>query len=102
MSSMDSKRTTRRQILKAAGAVAGGWTLSHVFPSAFSAAAPLFAQQAGAPANPGLEAARTRFGKAAIESTKLSDNLTLFRGPGGNVVVPVSYTHLTLPTIYSV
>jgi glyoxylase-like metal-dependent hydrolase (beta-lactamase superfamily II) len=46
----------------------------------------LFAQQGGA-ANDALAAARARFGKVPIESTKLSDNLTLLRGPGGNVVV---------------
>ena len=86
MNSADTKRATRRQILRATGALAGGWALSHVFPNAFAVAAPLLAQQGGA-ANDALAAARARFGKAPIESTKLSDNLTLLRGPGGNVVV---------------
>ena len=34
-----------------------------------------------------LAAARARFGKVPIESAKLSENLTLLKGPGGNVVV---------------
>lgn len=81
------KGTTRRRILQATGAIAGSWALSQLFPPSLAAAALFPPAQSGAPANPGLEAARARFGKAEIESTKLSDNLTLFRGPGGNVVV---------------
>jgi glyoxylase-like metal-dependent hydrolase (beta-lactamase superfamily II) len=82
----NTKQATRRQILRATGALAGGWALSHVFPNAFAGVAPLLAQQGGA-ANDALAAARVRFGKVPIESTPLADNLTLLRGPGGNVVV---------------
>ena len=81
------KRTTRREILQATGALAGGWALSHIFPSAIAGATPRFAQQGGAAAVDALAAARARFGKVSISSTKLSDNLTLLMGPGGNVVV---------------
>jgi glyoxylase-like metal-dependent hydrolase (beta-lactamase superfamily II) len=79
-----SERATRREILQATKAIAGGWALSNLLPLGLAGAAR--SPQQTAP-NPGLEAARTRFGKAPLESTKLSDNLTLFRGPGGNVVV---------------
>ncbi len=82
-----AKRATRREILQAAGALAGGWALSHVFPKLLAGAMPRFAQQGGAAAGDALAAARARFGKAPIESAKLSENLTLLRGPGGNVVV---------------
>jgi cyclase len=81
------KRSTRREILKATGALAGGWALSHVFPEALAGATPPFAQQGGAAAVDALAAARARFGKVPISSTKLSDNLTMLMGPGGNVVV---------------
>jgi glyoxylase-like metal-dependent hydrolase (beta-lactamase superfamily II) len=80
-------RTTRRQILQGAGALVGGWALSDIFPKALAGAIPRAAQQSGATAADALAAARARFGKVPIESTKLSENLTLLRGPGGNVVV---------------
>jgi cyclase len=81
------KRATRRDILQTAGALAGGWVLSHLFPKALAGATPLFAQQGSAAPADALAAARARFGKVPIESAKLSENLTLLRGPGGNVVV---------------
>ena len=81
------KRATRRDILQTAGALAGGWALSHLFPKALAGATPLFAQQGSAAPADALAAARARFGKVPIESAKLSENLTLLRGPGGNVVV---------------
>jgi cyclase len=81
------KRATRREILQAMGAIAGGGALSSIFPNAFASATPRFAPQNGAAANDALAAARARFGKVPISSTKLSDNLTLLTGPGGNVVV---------------
>jgi cyclase len=81
------KRATRREILQAAGALAGGWALSHVFPKGLAGATPLFAQQGGATPGDALAAARARFGKVPIASAKLSENLTLLQGPGGNVVV---------------
>jgi len=82
-----AKQSTRRELLRATTALAGGFAASHLLPPDFAAAASRSEQQGGTASNPGLEAARTRFGKAPIESVKLSDNLTLFRGPGGNVVV---------------
>jgi len=82
-----AKRATRREILHATGALAGGWALSHVFPKALAGVTPWFARQGGAAGGDALAAARARFGKVPIESAKLSENLTLLRGPGGNVVV---------------
>jgi cyclase len=81
------RRATRREMLQATGALVGGWTLSQVLPKALAGATPRFAQQGGAAAADALAAARARFGKVPIESTKLAENLTLLRGPGGNVVV---------------
>ena len=81
------KQTTRREILRGAGALAGGLAVSHIFPKVLSSAMPRFAQQSGAPNGDALAAARARFGKVPIEATRLSETLTLLRGPGGNVVV---------------
>jgi cyclase len=81
-------RATRREMLRATGALAGGWALSRFFPNALAVAAmPGSAQQGGITAADALAAARARFGKVPIASTKLSDNLILLQGPGGNVVV---------------
>jgi cyclase len=87
MNSLVGERATRREILRASGALAGGWALSQMFPAVLHGAAPAGAQEAKPSPAEALAAARARFGKAPIESTKLSDNLTLLRGPGGNVVV---------------
>jgi cyclase len=81
------KRATRREMLQAGGALAGGWALSQLFPKALAGATPRFTQQGSAAPADALAAARARFGKVPIESAKLSENLTLLRGPGGNVVV---------------
>jgi cyclase len=81
------KRNSRREILRATGILAGGWALSQVSPPMLADAAPRFAQQGSAAPADSLAAARARFGKVPIEAAKLSENLTLFRGPGGNVVV---------------
>jgi cyclase len=81
------KRATRREILQGAGALAGGWMLSQLFPKVFAGAMPTLAQQNVAAGADALATARARFGKVLIESAKLSENLTLLRGPGGNVVV---------------
>ncbi len=79
--------STRRQLLRTAGALTGGWALENILPKALCAASAGVAAQNGAATNEGLAAARARFGKVPITSVKLSDNLTLFQGPGGNVVV---------------
>jgi len=80
-------RPTRREILKASGALAGGWALWQLSPKALAGATTFLKGQGSAAPADALLAARARFGKVPIEATKLSDNLTLLRGPGGNVVV---------------
>lgn len=86
MNPMDRARATRREVLRATGAFAAGWAVAQVFPGALRAAGATFAQEAKPSPAEALAAARARFGKVPIESTKLADNLTLLRGPGGNVV----------------
>ena len=81
------KRATRREILQATGALAGGWALSQHFSRSARGRDAAIRAAGGAAGADALAAARARFGKVPIESTKLSDNLTLLTGPGGNVVV---------------
>ena len=81
------KRSTRREILQGAGALAGGLAVSHLFPGALAGATPRFARSSAAAPIDGVVQARHRFENTPIESVKLSDSLTLLMGPGGNVVV---------------
>jgi cyclase len=82
-----TESSTRREILRAAGMLAGGWALSHALPMGLSGATPLFARPVVATPIDGVAQARLRFEKTPIESVKLSESLTLLMGPGGNVVV---------------
>jgi glyoxylase-like metal-dependent hydrolase (beta-lactamase superfamily II) len=95
----DKSGLTRRQLLQGGGVLAGSAIFAYVFPNSLfarpgalsaraAAAAAGYAQQgaAKAPADP-VAAMRAQMGAIPIESTKLSDNLTLLSGPGGNVVV---------------
>src|ERR1700691_147531 len=86
-SSYNDKLSMRREILRGAGALAGGWALSQICPQAIVGAAPRFPPPAGAIPINGVAEARLRFANTPIEFVKLSDNLTLLMGPGGNVVV---------------
>lgn len=81
------RQFSRREIMRAAGRLAGGFAASQMFPVAVPKAAARTEQEGGTAAADALAAQRARFGKAPIESTKLSESLTLLRGPGGNVVV---------------
>jgi len=73
-------------MLRSTGILAGGWALAHVFSSALADAASGPAQMSREAAAAAMAQARARFGNVPIEATKLSDNLTLLTGPGGNVV----------------
>src|ERR1700722_4851836 len=79
-------KNTRREFLRATGALAGGCALSLIIPKGLECAAPQPSPQARTAAE-AFAAARARFGGLPIQSTTLSDNLTLLIGPGGNVVV---------------
>jgi cyclase len=82
-----SRLTTRREMLRWSGGIAGGALLARLFPEALLARPLAYAQQAGAaPADP-LAAMRAQMGATPMETVKLADNLTMLSGPGGNVVV---------------
>lgn len=77
------KQTSRREMLRNSAVLAGGAFLTQLFPtSLLRAAAP---QQA--PATDAAAAIRAQMGAAPITPQKLTDNITLLSGPGGNVLV---------------
>src|SRR5260370_15828713 len=82
------KQTTRRAMLRDSAALAGSAFLAQLFPGALMrASAAVYGQQAAAPAVDRVANLRAQMGAAPIQAQKLTDNLTLLSGPGGNVVV---------------
>jgi len=85
-SDLFQKQTTRREMLRGSAALAGSAFLAQLFPgSLLRAGVPGYPRQAAA-ADPAATF-RAQMGAAPIQSQKLTDNLTLLSGPGGNVVV---------------
>jgi glyoxylase-like metal-dependent hydrolase (beta-lactamase superfamily II) len=76
---------TRRDLLRTAGVLGGGAALASLFPPSIARGSTLL-QQAPDPAA-AAAAARAGTAKTPIDVTKLTDTLTMFSGPGGNVVV---------------
>ena len=79
------KRTSRRDILRGSVTLAGTF-LAHLFPATLrraSAAAPALAPSAADL----LAYMRAWFNMFPLETQKLADNVTMFDGPGGTVVV---------------
>ena len=82
------KETTRREMLRDSATLAGSAFLAQLFPgSLMRASAAVYGQQAAAPAVDRVGNLRAQMGAAPIQAQKLTDNLTLLVGPGGNVVV---------------
>ena len=73
--------TSRREMLRNSATLTGGAFLAQLFPASLLDAG----QQA--PASDPLAAMRAQMGAVPISPHKLTDNLTLLSGPGGNVVV---------------
>jgi len=73
---MQPSTASRRDFLRTAGVFGTAAFLSGALPGEW-----LFAQA------PTPDAIRARMGGIAIQTTKLADGVTLFAGPGGNVVV---------------
>lgn len=83
-----AKRTTRREMLRATAAFAGGAVLTRFIPEPWVARAATWVppQEAAAPADQ-LAAFRAQMASAPLVAEELAENLTLLSGPGGNVVV---------------
>jgi cyclase len=81
------KQTSRRNILRGSITLAGSAFLAHLLPATFlHASAAGYAQQAPSPADL-LAYMRAWFNTFPMETQKLADNITMFDGPGGAVVV---------------
>ncbi len=79
--------TSRRGMLRDSAALAGSAFLAHIFPARLLRASPAgYAQQAPSPADL-LASMRAKFNAVPMETQKLADNITMFDGPGGSVVV---------------
>jgi glyoxylase-like metal-dependent hydrolase (beta-lactamase superfamily II) len=81
------KQTSRREMLRGSATLAGSAFLAHLFPPTLvRASAAGYAQQAPSPADL-LASFRAQFNAVPMETQKLADNVTMFDGPGGAVVV---------------
>jgi cyclase len=86
-SSFLQKQTSRRDILRGSVTLTGSAFLAHLFPAALiDASAAGQARQSLSPADL-LASMRAQFNRVPIEAQKLADNVTMFDGPGGAVVV---------------
>jgi cyclase len=81
------KQTSRREILRGSVALAGSALLANFFPATLlSASAASYPQQAPSPADL-LADMRARFNAAPLKTQRLGEDVTMFSGPGGSVVV---------------
>jgi glyoxylase-like metal-dependent hydrolase (beta-lactamase superfamily II) len=81
------KQTSRRDILRGSVTLAGTAFLAHLLPATLlRASAAGYAQQAPSAADL-LASFRAQFNAVPMETRKLADNVTMFDGPGGAVVV---------------
>jgi len=80
------KQTSRRDILRGSVTLAGSALLAHLFPARLLGASATAHPLAPSPADL-LAYMRAWFNTFPMETQKLADNLTMFDGPGGAVVV---------------
>jgi cyclase len=81
------KQISRREMLRGSATLAGSAFLAHLFPAGLlRASAAGYPQQAPSPADL-LASMRAKFNAVPMETQKLADNITMFDGPGGAVVV---------------
>jgi cyclase len=81
------KQTSRRDILRGSVTLAGTAFLAHLLPpTLLRASAAGYAQQAPSAADL-LASFRAQFNAVPMQTQKLADNVTMFDGPGGAVVV---------------
>jgi cyclase len=81
------KQASRREILRGSVALAGSALLANFFPATLlSASAASYPQQAPSPADL-LADMRARFNAAPLKTQRLGEDVTMFSGPGGSVVV---------------
>jgi glyoxylase-like metal-dependent hydrolase (beta-lactamase superfamily II) len=81
------EQTSRREMLRGSATLAGSAFLAHLFPATLlRASAAGHAQQSPSAADL-LASMRAKFNAVPMETQKLADNVTMFDGPGGSVVI---------------
>src|SRR5271154_5077387 len=81
------KQPSRREILRGSVTLAGSAFLAHLFSAtSLPASSTSYAQTATSPADL-LASMRAKFNTSPVQTQKLADNVTMFSGPGGSVVV---------------
>lgn len=81
------KQTSRREMLRSSATLAGSAFLAHLFPArSLRASALSYAQQPPSPADL-LASMRAKFNAAPPNTQRLGEDVTMFSGPGGSVVV---------------
>jgi glyoxylase-like metal-dependent hydrolase (beta-lactamase superfamily II) len=78
------KQTSRRGMLRDSATLAGRVFLAHFFPGTLFRVS--YAQHAPSAADL-VASMRAKFNAAPVQTQKLADNITMFSGPGGSVVV---------------
>jgi cyclase len=78
------KQTSRREMFRDSATLAGSAFLAHVFPATLLRGSN--AQHAPSAADL-VASMRAKFNAAPMQTRKLADNVTMFSGPGGSVVV---------------
>lgn len=84
---LNQKQTTRREMLRGSAVLTGSAFLAQLFPGSLLRAALPGLPQLPTPSAERTAGFRAQFGAVPIQSQKLTENLTLLSGPGGNVVV---------------
>src|ERR1700681_702488 len=81
------KQTSRREMLRGSATLAGSAFLAHLFPARLLRASAAGDAQQSPSAAELLASMRAKFNAVPMETQKLADNVTMFDGPGGAVVV---------------
>ena len=81
------KQTSRREMLRYSVTLAGSVLLAHLLPVRLVRASAAGDAQQSPSAADLLASMRAKFNSVPMETQKLADNVTMFDGPGGAVVV---------------
>jgi cyclase len=81
------KQTSRREMLRYSATLAGSVVLAHLLPVRLLRASVAGDAQQSPSAADLLASMRAKFNAVPMETQKLADNITMFDGPGGAVVV---------------
>jgi len=81
------KQTSRREMLRYSATLAGSVVLAHLLPVRLLRASVAGDAQQSPSAADLLASMRAKFNAVTMETQKLADNITMFDGPGGAVVV---------------